>query len=202
MPRKHFAAFLFFLALASLRPAASQSVTASAATANSPKIGPRALYPNPSLTRGKADTLNASDLTRQWPCPAQLRKPSCSYSQAHREVPATEKRRVYFEYGVDPQNHPPGEVDHIFPLCAGGSNDITNLWFQPEINMWNGRNFGFHEKDDLEAWVCADIKADKLSSRGAFDRMTADWVKFYEEVKPGHQGVRVVDLNQPERIWP
>ncbi|HEY6343214.1 MAG TPA: hypothetical protein VIY49_17090 [Bryobacteraceae bacterium] len=25
-------------------------------------------------------------------------------------------------------------VDHFFPLCAGGSNDITNLWFQPEAN--------------------------------------------------------------------
>lgn len=57
--------------------------------------------------------------------------------------------------------------------------------------MWNGRNYGFHEKDDLEAWVCAQIKAGKLDSREAFDRMTSDWVKFYDEVKPGHLGERV-----------
>ena len=44
-----------------------------------------------------------------------------------------------------------GEIDHFFPICAGGSDDITNLWLQPETNVWNGRNYGYHEKDDLEA---------------------------------------------------
>jgi hypothetical protein len=29
----------------------------------------------------------------------------------------------------------PGEIDHFYPLCAGGSNDITNLWFQPATNV-------------------------------------------------------------------
>ena len=58
---------------------------------------------------------------------------------------------------------------------------------QPATNEWNGKNHAFHEKDDLEAWVCAQIKAGKLESREAFDRITTDWVKYYEEVKPGHQ---------------
>lgn len=165
----------------------AQSVTASAATANAPKVGPRALYPNPSMTRGKAETLSATDLSRAWPCPPKVRKSSCSYSQAHREVPATVKRRIYAEYSVDPKNHVPGEIDHFFPLCAGGSNDITNLWFQPATNVWNGRNYGFHEKDDLEAWICQQIKANRLDPREAFDKMTTDWVKFYEEVRPGRQ---------------
>ena len=176
------------LVVAICTPALAQSLTASAAIANSPKVGPRALYPNPSTTRGKADSLNAADLSRAWPCPAKVRKSSCSYSQAHRQVPATEKRRVYFEYGVDPKNHPPGEIDHFFPLCAGGSNDITNLWFQPATNVWNGKNYGYHEKDDLEAWVCQQIKAKRLDPQEAFDKLTTDWVKYYDEVKPGHQG--------------
>jgi hypothetical protein len=51
------------------------------------------------------------------------------------------------------QESPAGEIDHFFPLCAGGSDDITNLWFQPATNVWNGKNYGYHEKDDLEAWV-------------------------------------------------
>ncbi|HEY6343392.1 MAG TPA: hypothetical protein VIY49_17995 [Bryobacteraceae bacterium] len=169
----------------------AQSLTASAATANAPKVGPKALYPNPSLTRGKAQTLNASDLSRLWPCPQSIHKPNCSYSQAHRDVPATVKKRIYAEYGINPRTHPPGEIDHFYPLCAGGSNDITNLWFQPEANVWNGRNYGFHEKDDLEAWVCEQIKAGALDARSAFDRLTTDWVKFYDEVKPGHQSKRV-----------
>jgi hypothetical protein len=52
--------FLFTLIAATLCvPGKVQSLTASAATANSPKVGPRVLYPNPSTTRGKAETLNA-----------------------------------------------------------------------------------------------------------------------------------------------
>jgi hypothetical protein len=165
-------------------PGLAQSRTASAATANAPKVGPPALYPNASMTRGKADTLNATEINRAWPCPAKVRKSSCSYSQAHRAVPTTVKRRVYHEYGVDRKNHPPGEIDHFYPLCAGGSNDITNLWFQPATNFWNGKEYGHHEKDDLEAWVCQQIKANRLDPREAFDKMTTDWVKYYDEVKP------------------
>ena len=164
-----------------------QSLTAPAAMANAPKVGARALYPNPSLTRGKADTLNASDLSRAWPCPPKVRKSRCSYSQANRAVPATVKRRVYAEYSVDPKNHPLGEIDHLIRSCAGGSNDITNLWFQPATNVWNGKNYGFHEKDELEAWICQQIKANRLDPREAFDKMTTDWVKYYDEVKPGQQ---------------
>lgn len=72
-----------------------------------------------------------------------------------------------------------------------GSNDITNLWFQPATNVWNGKNYGYHKKDDLEAWVCQQIKANGLDPREAFDKLTADWVKYYEEVTPGHQSETV-----------
>jgi hypothetical protein len=172
--------FFFFtlVAAAFCAPGRAQSLTASAATASAPKVGARALYPNPSMTRGKAETLKATEINRAWPCPPKVRKPSCSYSQAHRAVPAAVKRRVYAEYGVDPKNHQPGEIDHLYPLCAGGSNDITNLWFQPATNFWNGKDYGHHEKDDLEAWVCQQIKAKRLDPREAFDKLTTDWVKY------------------------
>lgn len=166
-------------------PGLAQSRTASASAANAPKVGPPALYPNPSLTRGKADTLNAAEINRTWPCRAKSHKSGCNYSQAHRAVPAAVKRRVYAEYNVDPKNHAPGEVDHLYPVCAGGSNDISNLWFQPATNFWNGKDYGHHEKDDLEAWVCQQIKAKRLDPREAFDKLTTDWVKYYDEVKPG-----------------
>jgi len=67
-----------------------------------------------------------------------------------------------------------GELDHFYPLCAGGSNDIKNLWFQPVDNEWNGKNFGFHEKDKLETLVCAQIKAKKMDPKDAFDRIRKD----------------------------
>jgi hypothetical protein len=45
---------------------------------------------------------------------------------------------------------------------------------------------GYHEKYDLETWVCHQIKANRLDPHEAFDKLTTDWVKYYEEIKPGH----------------
>ena len=78
-------------------------------------------------------------------------------------------------------------MDHLFPLCAGGSNDVSNLWYQPDINIWNGRNFGYHQKDDLETWVCEQIRQDRIDPKEAFDRITTDWVKYFLEANPRHQ---------------
>jgi hypothetical protein len=152
-------------------------------------VGPPSLYPNPTLTPGVAATLNVSELTAVYshPCPAH--KPTCTYSQSHRNVPPEEHTQVYNAYNVPPaaRNIQSGEVDHFYPLCAGGSNDLHNLWYQPAANQWNGRNFGFHEKDDLEAWICVQIKAGQLDPREAFQKITADWVRYYLEAQPPHQ---------------
>jgi hypothetical protein len=89
--------------------------------------------------------------------------------------------KVYEEYKVPKaeRNIRHGEVDHFYPLCAGGSNGIHNLWFQRADNQWNGEDFGYHAKDKLESWVCVQIKAGKLDLKEAYQRITADWVKFY-----------------------
>jgi hypothetical protein len=146
-------------------------------------VGPTSLYPDPQLTPGKADTLTVNDLTRKWTegCPSG--KPSCTYSQAHRNVPAAEHKHVYDEYNVPEakRNIANGEVDHFYPLCAGGSNDIANLWYQPITNEWNGQNFGFKEKDRLETYVCQEIVAGRMDPKDAYKRITQDWVKFYQE---------------------
>lgn len=145
------------------------------------RVGPAKLYPDPTMTPGLADTLRAADLTKRYTegCPSG--KTSCTYSQAHRNVPAGEHKQVYDEYNVpeDARNIQHGEVDHFYPLCAGGSNEIKNLWYQPAENEWNGKNFGFHEKDKLETYVCAQIKAHQMDPKDAFNRIQKDWVKFY-----------------------
>jgi hypothetical protein len=140
------------------------------------------------LTAGKADTVSALELTDNYQCPAVLHKLDCTYSQSHRKVSKREHAMVYEEYNVpvEKRNRRSGEVDHLDPLCNGGSNDIENLWYQPAVNRWNGQNFGYHQKDDLEAWVCRQVKAGLLDPSDAFERITSDWVKFYLEIKPKH----------------
>ncbi len=144
-------------------------------------VGPASLYPDASMTPGLAETLSRDDLTRTYTdnCPAH--KATCTYSQDHRNVSASVHTKVYDEYNVPPakRNGTSGEVDHFYPLCAGGSNDIKNLWYQPASNDWNGKHFGYHEKDKLEAYICAQIKDGQLDPQDAYDRMTKDWVKFY-----------------------
>jgi len=144
-------------------------------------VGPARLYPDQQKTPGLADTLSVDDLTKSYTenCPGS--KTTCTYSQSHRDVPKKVHDGVYDEYNVPPakRNIKNGEVDHFYPLCAGGSNDIKNLWYQPAANDWNSKDFGFHAKDKLEAFLCIQIKAGKLDPKEAFDRMTKDWVKFY-----------------------
>lgn len=152
-------------------------------------VGPQELYPDPVKTPGCAATLETADLTKVWAegCPGG--KDGCTYSQAHRKVSKGEKTRVYEEYNVPStkRNIDNGEIDHFYPLCAGGSNSTSNLWYQPIDNEWNGRNFGFKEKDKLEAWICKQIKLGKLDPHEAFDRITRDWVRFYIEEIPGDE---------------
>lgn len=148
-------------------------------------IGPDALYPDPDRTPGEADTLSLDDLNARYTegCPSG--KSDCTYSQSHRKVSKSVHTQVYDEYNVaeEERNIQGGEVDHFYPLCAGGSNDIKNLWYQPAENKWKGKNFGYHEKDTLESWVCIQIKAGKVDPKVAFTRITTDWVAYYLENK-------------------
>jgi uncharacterized protein YraI len=156
-------------------------VQTSVAAATVQHVGPANLYPDPIMTPGLHATLNVDDLTKTYTdhCPGS--KPSCTYSQDHRDVPASVHGKVYDEYKVPPgqRNIKDGEVDHFYPLCAGGSNDIKNLWYQPAVGDWNGKDFGYHTKHKLEAYICVQIKTGKLDPKEAFDRITQDWVKFY-----------------------
>jgi len=171
---------------AQLTPAVPKSMAAvsSERSPSQPQpSGPTKLYPNPELTPGEAATLNVDDLTRDWTDNCPNHRPRCTYSQDHRNVSPAVHTAVYDEYDVpaEGRNIRSGEVDHFWPLCAGGSNDLKNLWYQPATNDWNGENLGYHEKDKLEDEVCKEIKAGQLDPNDAFQKMTTDWVAYYHE---------------------
>lgn len=164
------------------------------------KIGTPDLYPDPKLTPGRQEDASVDDLLKRWPCPSRTRAGAdglCTYSAAHRNVSAAEKRQVYDEYealhagltdyckAVPSGRDQRCEVDHFVPECAGGANDPSNLWIQRADSTLNGDPMGFHQKDELEAWGCEQIKQRRLDPAEFARRITGDWVAYYREVRPG-----------------
>lgn len=132
----------------------------------------QSMFPDKTLTPGKANTLNTSDLTKTYN--------GQTYSQSHRDVTDAVKKKVYKEYGISyPQQSGLYEVDHFYPLCAGGSNDINNLWLEPANVMFNGINVGFHTKDKLESYICDQIKKGKIDPKVAYSEITQNWYNYY-----------------------
>lgn len=154
------------------------------ATQASAHIADEALYPN-EKTPGAWATLDPIELNSKY-TEGCIDKSPCTYSQAHRSVTQAVRKQVFDEYEVpaEKRNIANGEIDHFYPLCGGGSNNLSNLWYQPLHGgvTINGIEFGYKQKDALETWVCLQIKGGKLKPQEAFDKMTTDWVAFYFDV--------------------
>ena len=128
--------------------------------------------PNPDLTPGV--TLN---VTKEDIC-------TPGYSKSVRNVPQSEKRQVYEEYSIKPNEPPcPCEVDHLISLELGGSNDIKNLWSESYAGKWNA-----HMKDRLENWLHKQVCEGRMSLQEAQDAIRNDWIKAYKKYGIGKVG--------------
>src|SRR6516164_2348756 len=65
------------------------------------------------------------------------------WAEAHRNVTEEVRHQVFAEYGLSYGVHGSYEVDHLIPLELGGSNDIRNLWPEPQ----GGSQPGYPSKD-------------------------------------------------------
>ena len=124
----------------------------------------RAVLPNAKLTPGETyPGVTATDVcTPGW-------------SREHRHVTEAMRDRVYAEYG---RARGPGccEVDHLVPLELGGSNEIRNLWPQPD-----DPRPGDAEKDGLENELHRLVCADKMPLADAQKCIASDWVECWEK---------------------
>jgi hypothetical protein len=122
------------------------------------------LNPNPELTPGDV----YANITSEDVCES-------GYSGRVRNVPASEKKKVYVEYGI-PYPQPEGayEVDHFISLELGGSNDIKNLWPEP-----TNPTPGFHQKDKVENYLHKQVCDGKMSLGEAQDKIRKDWYAVY-----------------------
>lgn len=85
----------------------------------------------------------------------------------NRNVSDAEKARVGQAYGLPTNQWSLVEFDHLIPLCAGGSDDIRNIWPQPLAQA--------HEKDKLENQVCIGMKNGTMTQQQAVQAMY-NWI--------------------------
>jgi hypothetical protein len=97
------------------------------------------------------------------------------WSREHRHVTEKMRDKVYAEYG---RTRGPGccEVDHLIPLELGGSNDIKNLWPQPD-----DPRPGDAEKDSLENDLHARVCKGEISLDDAQKCIASNWVGCWEK---------------------
>jgi len=102
------------------------------------------------------------------------------YAKSVRDVPESEKQKVFAEYGIT--HHGPGEyeVDHLISLELGGSNDIKNLWPEPYHGAWNA-----HLKDRLENKLHSMVKDHQIALDEAQKEISTDWITAYKKYVVG-----------------
>lgn len=114
--------------------------------------------PDPQLTPGTLCSENDPNFDKL-DYPEQI-------ARCKRNVSEDEKAQIAHDYGDIPKsNWHNYEFDHLIPLCAGGSDDIRNVWPQPIGEA--------HDKDKLEDEVCSGMRDGTLSQAEAIAKVHA-----------------------------
>ncbi len=97
------------------------------------------------------------------------------WASEHRHVTESDRDRVYAEYR---RTRGPGccEIDHLVPLELGGSNDIKNLWPQPDEPRP-----GDAEKDQLENTLHELVCKGEMPLADAQKCIESNWVTCWEK---------------------
>jgi hypothetical protein len=124
--------------------------------------------PNPDLTGGSV-RIDGHDA-----------RAACGQSKAHRGAMTRARRdEILTRYGLPPGEHPDYEIDHLIPLCLGGSDDPSNLWAEPRHSIepkWNAE-----AKDRLERLLCDMVCSGQLDIGTAQQAFATDWIAAYRK---------------------
>jgi hypothetical protein len=121
------------------------------------------------------------------------------WAREHRNVSEADRERVYSEYPDSARTclcTGSGygrccEVDHLIPLELGGSNDIKNLWPQPDMPKP-----GAGEKDSLENVLHGLVCNGTLTLTDAQHCIASDWVKCWETYVVPRYGAEWASANR------
>jgi len=129
--------------------------------------------PNPNMTNGSV-RIDGQDVHA-----------TCGNSKAHRGSMTHARRdEILMSYGLPPGTHPDYEIDHLIPLCLGGSDDLSNLWPQPRRSIepkWNAE-----AKDRLERFMCDMVCGGHLGLATAQEAFAKDWIAAYQKYYEGY----------------
>ena len=125
--------------------------TVGVALAQAPQIA----MPDPQLTPGAIASTDVGEVC------------SRSYARSHRATTLEMKEQVARFYGLPRSAWHGVEFDHRVPLCAGGSDEIANLWPQPIAQA--------EAKDAIEWHVCAAVCTGKVPLVLAQTWFMSDW---------------------------
>ncbi len=125
-------------------------------------------------------TLSASAEQREFPLGPDPRLTPGSYCRnpdtyrypekipyCNRDVDRDEKMQVIEDYNrklgyrIERRDRPQYKIDHLIPLCAGGSNETDNLWPQHQSV--------YRHTDAIEGLACEKMSAGKLTQKRAVE---------------------------------
>jgi hypothetical protein len=116
-----------------------------------------------ALTIPLAGVLTDTQVLAIGPPPTVLGPPQCHGTRELRGV--HDKRALAAAHGItDYWNY---ELDHYIPLCLGGSDDESNLQFQPWPEAL--------DKDKYEAFICSAVCDGRLTQEQAYWALHATW---------------------------
>ena len=112
------------------------------------------------------------------------RDAACGHAKEHRgPMPSQRRDEILKRYGMAPGTHPDYEIDHLIPLCLGGSDDPSNLWPQPRRSIeetWNAE-----AKDRLERLMCNMVCDGQIDIATAQEAFATDWIAAYQKYYKG-----------------
>ena len=123
------------------------------------------MIPDPRLTPGATRPVSANDVC------------TVSYSDDARLLPASIQHRVLQEYGVAGAQTQGYELDYLISPQLGGTDDIRNLWPEPELSTaWNA-----DAKDALEGRLHQLVCQGKINLATAQRDLATDWISAYKQ---------------------
>ena len=75
------------------------------------------------------------------------------------------------------------ELDHLISLEIGGADTLDNIWPQCGPNGVSLRNRYFKQKDIVENYLAAQIKAGKMKLADVQKGIAEDWTQYLDDAK-------------------